>query len=85
MGKRINGLASKPYPRGRGETVDEFPKTLITNPGFSEIWDRFHIYIYDFVLITFRIFSLYWVFEGKVLEIEPCRSLTSRRWNVATF
>ena len=46
MGKRINGLASKPYLRGRGETGDEFPKTLITNPGFSEIWDRFHIYIY---------------------------------------
>ena len=31
-------------------------------------------YIYDFVLITFIIFSLYWVFAGKVLEIEPCRS-----------
>ena len=27
-------------------TLDECPKTLITNPGFSKIWDRFHIYIY---------------------------------------
>ena len=25
--------------------VDECPKTLITNPGFSEIRDRFHIYM----------------------------------------
>ena len=46
------------------------------------------IYIYDFVLITFLIFSLYWVFVGKVLEMEPCRSL-GEEWcknqhNVAT-
>ena len=34
--------------------------------------DQFHIY--DFILITFIIFSLYWVFVGKVLEMEPCRS-----------
>ena len=32
-------------------------------------------YVYDFVLITYLIFSLYWVFVGKVLEME----------NVATF
>ena len=24
---------------------DECPKTLITNPGFSKIWDQFHIYM----------------------------------------
>ena len=24
---------------------DECPKTLITNPAFSEIWDQFHIYM----------------------------------------
>ena len=49
--------------------------------------DKFHIY--DFVLITFLIFSLYWVFVGKVLEMEPCRSL-GEEWcrnqpNVVTF
>ena len=27
-----------------GLAGDECPKTLITNPGFSEIRDRFHIY-----------------------------------------
>ena len=32
------------------------------------------IYIYDFVLIAFLIFSLYWVFAGKVLEMEPYKS-----------
>ena len=42
--------------------ADECPKTLITNLGFSEIWIGFiYIYIYDFVFITFLIFSLYWV------------------------
>ena len=51
---------------------DKCPKTLITNPGFSKIWDQFHIY--DFVFITFLIFRLYWVFTGKVLEMEPCGS-----------
>ena len=27
---------------------DECPKTLITNPGFNEIWDQFHIYMTSF-------------------------------------
>ena len=48
----------------------------------------YFIYIYDFVLITFLIFSLYWVFVGKVLKMEPVgvlekngakKSSTSRR------
>ena len=47
------------------------------------------IYIYDFILITFLIFSLYWAFAGKVLEMEPCRS-PGEEWcrnqlNIATL
>ena len=49
---------------------DEFPKTLITNPGFSEIRNDF-IYIYDLVLITFLIFS----FMGGF-----CRKNTGKCW-----
>ena len=73
----------------KAERNDECPKTLITNPRFSEIWDQVHIYIYDFILITFLIFSLYWAFAGKVLEMEPCRS-PGEEWcrnqlNIATL
>ena len=47
------------------------------------------MYIYDFILINFLKFSLYWVFVGKVLEMEPYRSpgeeWCKKQLNVATL
>ena len=45
---------------------DECPKTLITNLGFSEIIDRFHIYmvVFDY----FSNFGFYLVFVGETRE-----------------
>ena len=56
---RISSQAnSSPEPLVQPD-IDECPVTLITNPGFSKIWDRFHIYMTVF-LITFLVFSFIW-------------------------